>query len=179
MTDFITYKDGRIKPDLTGYIERVALRHCVVFDWQVGRAAKGTLLEGRAASLAAAKKAINKAMEQIPDIQPVFALKKTHDDKELIKHYLVIADDLNKVIDARLYTGRGRGATRVYCDVFLYKDGLTVGSADAWSNYMDDALGLALRDAGLDFTHCWHGRAVKLLELLAKQLTAKKVKVFT
>lgn len=56
-------------------------------------------------------------------------LKKNHEDKELVKRYQVISNELTCVIDARLYMGRSNRASVVYCDLWIH-GGDTYGSGN-------------------------------------------------
>lgn len=84
-------------------------------------------------------------------------LTKNHDNKELIKRYLVISSNLDNVIDCRLYMGRSSNASVVYCDLWVHGNavyGSGNGSADG-GNYdkMSSAAMKAITNAGILLTN--------------------------
>lgn len=113
------------------------------------------------------------------------ALTKNHDNKELVKRYLVISTTLTCYIDARLYMGRSNNASVVYCDLFIHgsnKYGSANGSASGYSyDKQHAALEDAIRNAGITWQDTDKGSYLSVKTLLlaiAAQLTSDTCEVF-
>jgi hypothetical protein len=80
-------------------------------------------------------------------------LIKNHDDKELIKRYLVISSNLDNVIDCRLYMGRSINVSTVYCDLYIHgNENYGSGNGSAGDGY-NSATMKAIKHAGIKLEH--------------------------
>lgn len=108
-------------------------------------------------------------------------LRKNHASKELVKRFLVINDLLQCTIDARLYMGRAKNSSTVYCDLWIHGNsqyGSGNGQAGGYGyDKQSAALYDAVRSAGIVCTDTHNAEA--LLLSIACALDNKRIyKVF-
>lgn len=107
-----------------------------------------------------------KTKENITNLKP--NLTRNHDNKELVKRYLVISSTLDNVIDCRLYMGRSSNASVVYCDLWIQGNqvyGSGNGSAGGYGyDKQHSATMQAIRNAGILLTNDTGGYANVTLE---------------
>ena len=112
-------------------------------------------------------------------------ITKSHDNKELVKRYLVISTTLTCYIDARLYVSRSVNASVVYCDLWIHGSG-KYGSANGTArghgyDKQQAAVEDAIRNAGITWQDTSKGsyKSVETMLLaIAAQLTTDTCNVF-
>ena len=111
-------------------------------------------------------------------------LTKKHDDKELVKKYLVISTTLTCYIDARLYIARSSKASVVYCDLWIHGAGRNGSSNGKAGGYGYDKQQAALEAAICHAGITWQDSKGSYLSVeamllaIAAQLTTEACKVF-
>ena len=93
----------------------------------------------------------------------VSSMTKNNTSKELVKRYLVISSNLDNVIDCRLYMGRSRKASVVYCDLWIHGNGI-YGSGNGSAGYGHCAVMRAIDCAGILLTNDTGGGVYATIE---------------
>jgi len=109
-------------------------------------------------------------------------LKTNHDNKELVKRYQVISNDLSCIIDARLYMGRSSNASVVYCDLWIHGNNIYGSGNGSASGYGYDKQFASLHDAvnnsGIKMLNQQHTVESMLLGIAYSLDANKQYKVF-